>query len=148
MDILGIGFPELLFIFIIALMIFGPRRLPEVAAKAGKVVRDLRSMSQGFMTEWQREVAVAARLEDLQQVKKELEDTKQALQQTRQEISGQVTQVNQTISATVTPQTSGPVSVSPPAPNEPATEKNGNTPQPQTEVKPASANMLPVETAE
>jgi Sec-independent protein translocase protein TatA len=38
-DILGIGFAELIFIMIIAMMVFGPRRLPEIAAKAGKIVR-------------------------------------------------------------------------------------------------------------
>ena len=52
MDILGIGFAELVFILIIAMMVFGPRRLPEVAAKAGRIVAELRQMSQGLMTEW------------------------------------------------------------------------------------------------
>ncbi|HXV41794.1 MAG TPA: twin-arginine translocase TatA/TatE family subunit, partial [Anaerolineae bacterium] len=71
MDILGIGFPELLFIFFIALMVFGPRRLPEIAGKAGRIVRDLRNMSQGFLAEWQREITVAARLDELEEVRKE-----------------------------------------------------------------------------
>lgn len=83
MDILGIGLPELILVFIIALMVFGPRRLPEIAAKAGKFVRDLRNMSQGFMAEWQREITVAARLEELQEVKRELEETKKSLRQTQ-----------------------------------------------------------------
>ena len=89
MDILGIGLSELIFIFLIALMIFGPRRLPEMAAKAGKFVRDLRNMSQGFMAEWQREIAVATRLEELQEVRRELEETKKSLRQTQADfISG------------------------------------------------------------
>ena len=52
MDILGIGFSELMFIMIIAMMVFGPRRLPELAAKAGKFIADMRSMSQGLMAAW------------------------------------------------------------------------------------------------
>ena len=107
MDILGIGFPELLFIFIIALMVFGPRRLPEIAGKAGKFVRDLRNMSQGFMAEWQREITVAARLEEIQEVRKELEETKQVLTQSRTEIAAGAAQIgktaNNSISHTITP---------------------------------------------
>lgn len=90
MDILGIGFPELILIFIIALMIFGPRRLPEMAARAGKFIRDLRNMSQGFMTEWQREITAAARLEELQEARQELEKTRQELQQARLNVASEV----------------------------------------------------------
>jgi Tat protein translocase TatB subunit len=90
MDIFGIGFAELIFIFLIALLIFGPRRLPEMAAKAGKFVRELRNMSQGFMTEWQREIAAAAQLEELEEARKELELTRQELQQARVNVASEV----------------------------------------------------------
>jgi Tat protein translocase TatB subunit len=99
MDIFGIGFPELVFIFIIALMVFGPRRLPEIAGKAGKFVRDLRNMSQGFLAEWQREITVATRLEELQQVRQELEETKRALTQTGAELNTSAATIGQTISS-------------------------------------------------
>jgi Tat protein translocase TatB subunit len=99
MDILGIGFPELLFIFIIALMVFGPRRLPEIAGKAGRIVRDLRNMSQGFLAEWQREITVATRLEELEEVRKELEETKQSLRQSQAEITGSANQIGQSITS-------------------------------------------------
>jgi Tat protein translocase TatB subunit len=89
MDILGIGFWELVIIFIVAMMVFGPRRLPEYAAKAGKFIRDLRNMSQGLMTEWQREIMVATRLDELQEIRKELDLTRQELNQTQQQISQQ-----------------------------------------------------------
>ncbi|MEW5956739.1 MAG: Sec-independent protein translocase protein TatB [Chloroflexota bacterium] len=89
MDILGIGFPELLLIFIIALMVFGPRRLPELAVKAGKFVADLRNMSSGLMTEWQREITVAARLEELEKTRQEFKEIKQEVQQARQNLAGE-----------------------------------------------------------
>lgn len=89
MDILGVGFPELVFIFIIALMIFGPRRLPEIAARAGKMVRDLRNMSQGLLTEWQREITVAARLEELEAARKEIAEVKQELKQAKQTVTAE-----------------------------------------------------------
>jgi Tat protein translocase TatB subunit len=89
MDILGIGFPELILIFIIALMVFGPRRLPELAARFGKFVADLRNMSQGLMTEWQREITVAARVEELEKTKQELEEIKKDVQQTKTGITAE-----------------------------------------------------------
>jgi Tat protein translocase TatB subunit len=70
MDFLGVGPLELVVVLIIALIVVGPERLPELARSVGKTLRDLRAMSQGFAAEWQREMARAAELEpgeDLQQ---------------------------------------------------------------------------------
>lgn len=46
-----IGTGELLTLAIVALLIFGPERLPEMAAKAGRLVRQLRSMADGARNE-------------------------------------------------------------------------------------------------
>lgn len=91
MDILGIGFPELILIFIIALMVFGPRRLPEMAIKLGRTIADLRNMSQGLLTEWQREITVAARLEELQQTRQEFAELKQEINQAKAEVTTETT---------------------------------------------------------
>ncbi len=64
MDILGIGFPELILILVIALMVFGPRRLPEIAAKLGRYARILYSQSQEVRTVWRSAVAEAARQQE------------------------------------------------------------------------------------
>jgi Tat protein translocase TatB subunit len=56
MDFLGIGPLELIVVLIIALIVVGPERLPELAQSIGKTLRDLRAMSQGLTTEWQREM--------------------------------------------------------------------------------------------
>jgi len=39
----GIGFSELILIFIVALLVLGPKRLPEVAKTLGRFYRDIRS---------------------------------------------------------------------------------------------------------
>lgn len=91
MDILGIGFPELILIFIIALMVFGPRRLPEMAVKVGRTITDLRNMSQGLLTEWQREITVAARLEELEKTRQEFAELKQEINQTKAEVTSETT---------------------------------------------------------
>lgn len=38
----SIGFPELLMIFIIALLLFGPNKLPDLAKTLGKTIREFR----------------------------------------------------------------------------------------------------------
>jgi sec-independent protein translocase protein TatB len=43
---LGIGFAEFVVIGVVALLAFGPDRLPEFARQAGRVVRQIRTMSQ------------------------------------------------------------------------------------------------------
>lgn len=47
----NVGGGELLVVLLIALMVLGPDRLPGFAKKAGKVMGDIRRVSQGFQTE-------------------------------------------------------------------------------------------------
>ena len=42
MDFLGIGLPEIILILIIAAVVIGPKRLPEVAVQLARVIRQLR----------------------------------------------------------------------------------------------------------
>ncbi|MCX8030067.1 MAG: Sec-independent protein translocase protein TatB [Thermodesulfovibrionales bacterium] len=37
-----LGFQELIVIFVVALLVFGPKKLPELAVTLGKAIRDLR----------------------------------------------------------------------------------------------------------
>jgi Tat protein translocase TatB subunit len=48
MNFFNIGTAELLLIFAIALIVVGPRRLPQIARDFGKILNDLRKMSQEF----------------------------------------------------------------------------------------------------
>jgi sec-independent protein translocase protein TatA len=56
----GIGGPELLIIFLVVLLVFGPQRIPEVARGLGKGLREIRRLS----TELQREVNLVDARED------------------------------------------------------------------------------------
>jgi Tat protein translocase TatB subunit len=49
--VLNVGTPELLVIMVVALLVLGPEKLPEVARKVGNVVGELRRMSAGFQAE-------------------------------------------------------------------------------------------------
>ena len=100
MDILGIGFAELVFILVIAMMVFGPRRLPEIASKAGKMVRDLRQMSQGLMHEWRREIALT-NLDELEKTRQELKQIKNEFTQIGTSVTDETKNVIQTTADTV-----------------------------------------------
>ena len=42
----GIGLPELMVIMVVAVVVFGPDRLPEFARQAGRLVRQVRTFTQ------------------------------------------------------------------------------------------------------
>lgn len=55
----SIGTQELILVGIVALIVFGPRKLPLMARKAGKMMRELRSVSNDFKSTWSQEVKLA-----------------------------------------------------------------------------------------
>jgi Tat protein translocase TatB subunit len=54
----GIGAQELILLMVMALIIFGPQRLPEIAAQVGKAIRDFRRMSDDLTGEFQRSLSL------------------------------------------------------------------------------------------
>lgn len=60
-----LGLPELLMIFAVALIVFGPRRLPEIGKTLGKALNEFKKASEELKNTIEREVRV--------------EETKQAL---------------------------------------------------------------------
>ena len=60
-----LGSTELLFILVIALIFFGPRKLPQLAKSMGKGLAEFRKASDDFKRTWEREVAIeSARVDD------------------------------------------------------------------------------------
>ena len=54
----GLGTTELLFILVIAMIFFGPRKLPQLARSMGKGLAEFRKASDDFKRTWEREVAL------------------------------------------------------------------------------------------
>jgi Tat protein translocase TatB subunit len=52
----GIGMPELVVILVVALLVLGPKRLPEVARSLGRAVAEFRRQSNEVMEEFQAQI--------------------------------------------------------------------------------------------
>ena len=51
MNIFGIGIPEIAVIVVLALIIFGPKRLPQLGKTIGKTLKGLQTASKEFENE-------------------------------------------------------------------------------------------------
>jgi TatA/E family protein of Tat protein translocase len=56
----SLGSTELFFILVVALIFFGPRKLPQLAKSMGKGLAEFRKASDDFKRTWEREVALEA----------------------------------------------------------------------------------------
>ena len=61
----SLGIPELIAIFIVVLIVFGPRKLPEIGRTLGKALGEFRKATDDFKNTIEREV----RLEELKGIK-------------------------------------------------------------------------------
>jgi TatA/E family protein of Tat protein translocase len=64
----SLGATELIFILAIALIFFGPRKLPQLARSMGKGLAEFRKASDDFKRTWEREVALETAAADEQAV--------------------------------------------------------------------------------
>lgn len=44
----SIGMPELILVFVVAMLIFGPRKLPEIGRMLGKAMREFKKAADDF----------------------------------------------------------------------------------------------------
>jgi TatA/E family protein of Tat protein translocase len=66
----SIGFPELILIFIVVLLVFGPKKLPEFAKLLGKAIREFRATVDEAKTAIEDEIykeGMTAQLKDIGQ---------------------------------------------------------------------------------
>ena len=69
MNIFGVGLPEVTVILILALLIFGPKKLPELGKQLGKTLKSLKKASNEF----QNEIAQVMNEEDKEESPKSIE---------------------------------------------------------------------------
>jgi sec-independent protein translocase protein TatB len=67
----SLGGSEVIFIFILALLLFGPRKLPEIGRTLGKAMGEFRKATQDFRMSLEREVE----MDKLKEATRGVEDT-------------------------------------------------------------------------
>jgi sec-independent protein translocase protein TatA len=78
-----IGWPEMVVIFVVALMLFGPKELPKIGKTVAKAINDFKRASNELKDTWQRE---------LSELERETQDI-------RTEITRETDQISQTTSS-------------------------------------------------
>jgi TatA/E family protein of Tat protein translocase len=53
---MNLGLPEMIFIFLLALIIFGPRKLPEIGRQIGKAMAEFKRASNEFKSQIEGEI--------------------------------------------------------------------------------------------
>ncbi len=67
----NLGFPELIVIFIVALLVFGPRKLPDLGRSLGKGLAEFKRASNELKRTWEEEVR--SEEEDLRKIQQDLD---------------------------------------------------------------------------
>jgi sec-independent protein translocase protein TatA len=66
----GLGIPELIVIFVIALVVFGPKKLPELGKSIGRAMAEFKKASEEFQESVRSEMREVEKSTDLEEVKK------------------------------------------------------------------------------
>jgi TatA/E family protein of Tat protein translocase len=66
----GLGIPELLLIFVIALLVFGPKKLPEMGKSIGRAMAEFKKASEDFQETVRTEMKEVEKSTGVEEVKK------------------------------------------------------------------------------
>lgn len=86
-----IGFSELVLIALLALIVLGPKRLPEVARAAGRGLGWLRRFMTDVKQDFDRELHTAE-LSELHKLKQELNDTRRLIEESSDQLYHSIAQ--------------------------------------------------------
>lgn len=105
-----VGLSELLVIGLVALIVVGPKRLPEVARAAGRWAARLRRFVSEVKSDFDRELH-NAELSELRRLKQELDETRHVMEDTSSKLMQDLQAVEAGTAAAASPNT-----IAPPAP--------------------------------
>ena len=77
---MNLGMSEMIFIFLLALIIFGPRKLPEIGRELGKMMAELKRASNEFKNQLENEIELV----NVEEERKKFHDKAQELMQETQ----------------------------------------------------------------
>ncbi len=71
----GLGIPELVVIFVIALIVFGPKKLPDLGKALGRGLAEFKRATQDVKESIESEVRSAERSIDMEKIRQDVEGT-------------------------------------------------------------------------
>jgi len=75
---MSLGLPELIFIFVLALLLFGPKKLPEIGRTIGRFMGEFRKATNEFKSSLEREVGIDLR-NDIPNIEREFRQVRDDL---------------------------------------------------------------------
>ncbi len=77
----SLGMQEIIVIFVLALIVFGPRKLPEIGKSLGKGLAEFKKASNELKQTWEEEVRMEKEKETMSEAKQAVEEAKEAVAQ-------------------------------------------------------------------
>ncbi len=99
MQFLGVGWQEIALIMVVALVVVGPERLPNVAYQIGKAVRTMQSYARAVRSEFSEEIGYIE--EQYKTVKGEMSEASQALRVEQQKFASEMRSVTAEVQSQV-----------------------------------------------
>ncbi len=99
MDVLGIGLPEIILVLLVAVVVVGPKRLPEFAAQLARVVRQMRGLATDVTSQMRTELDELTR--EYEEMRKELEEVRQTAVKSVDSITREVDQTVREVPAII-----------------------------------------------
>ena len=121
MNILGMGPMELLLIVVLALIVFGPAKLPEIMAQVGKAIGDFRRATSELSDEFNRTIQA-----ELQETRAVVDETKATLSDAKASVYDAHTSVSTAFTGLAAP-------IRTAVPGEPLPAANGTSTQAHAE---------------
>lgn len=92
MSFLGVGYQEILLVFVLMLVVVGPERMPKMAYQIGKMVRTMQGYARVVRDEFQGEMDFFQ--EESEMIKGELASTRESLRETGEVLRTEQEQLN------------------------------------------------------
>ena len=89
---LDIGFPELTFIIIMAIIVLGPDKLPEALKTTGKMIGKMKRMWRDATADIRREL-------ELEEMKEEMKKYKEELEKLQRKVDSDVGEINKNLTS-------------------------------------------------
>jgi sec-independent protein translocase protein TatB len=124
MNVLGMGPMEILLIVVLALIVFGPAKLPEIMGQVGKAINDFRRATSELSDEFNRTIQA------------ELKETRSVIDETRSAVTEAHTSVTSAVSGLPAPARTATPTEAAPAPNGTGPEAANNGAVPGTSTPP------------